>query len=143
MVRMARSRAWIAVLGVLLGGIVAVNVVGLSLSATVSQTAAKADRVERENSLLREQISKVNTRRSARAAERASLASTTTAIDPAGETALPEVAPATEALPPEAPVAESEASTAPVEPVEQAPSQARADPSNGGSAESAGGVGSP
>ena len=48
---MARSRVWIGVLGVLLGGIVAINVVGLSLSASGSQTSAKIDELIRDNSV--------------------------------------------------------------------------------------------
>ena len=50
---MARSRVWIGVLGVLLGGIVAINVYGLSLSASNSATAAKIDALERDNGVLR------------------------------------------------------------------------------------------
>jgi hypothetical protein len=50
---MTRSRLWIGVLGVLLGGIVALNVWGLSLSASSSATASKIDSLERENSVLR------------------------------------------------------------------------------------------
>ena len=50
-VGMARSRVWIGVLGVLLGGIVAMNVVGLSLSAAGSQTSAKIDELIRDNSV--------------------------------------------------------------------------------------------
>ena len=38
-VSMTRGRAWIAALGILLGGIVAINVVGLSMSASTSQMA--------------------------------------------------------------------------------------------------------
>ena len=53
---MARSRAWIAVLGVLLGGIVAVNVVGLSLSAAGSETSAKIDELIRDNSVQRSRL---------------------------------------------------------------------------------------
>jgi hypothetical protein len=49
---LTRSRAWIVVLGVLLGGIVALNVWGLSLNAASSATAAKIDQLERENSVL-------------------------------------------------------------------------------------------
>ena len=48
---MARSRVWIGVLGVLLGGIVAINVVGLSLSASGSQISAKIDELIRDNSV--------------------------------------------------------------------------------------------
>ena len=50
-VGMARSRVWIGVLGVLLGGIVAMNVVGLSLSAAGSQTSAKIDELIQDNSV--------------------------------------------------------------------------------------------
>lgn len=53
---MARSRAWIGVLGVLLAGIVAVNVIGLSLSASNSAVAAKIDAIERDNSVQRHRI---------------------------------------------------------------------------------------
>lgn len=52
-VGMARGRAWIAILSVLLGGIVAINVAGLSLSTSGSKTAAKIDALKRENSVLR------------------------------------------------------------------------------------------
>ncbi len=52
LVSMTRGRAWIAVLGVLLGGIVAINVWGLSLSASTSGTAAKIDELEQSNSVL-------------------------------------------------------------------------------------------
>ncbi len=50
---MTRSRLWIGVLGVLLGGIVALNVWGLSLTAAGSSTATKIDELQRENSVLR------------------------------------------------------------------------------------------
>jgi len=49
---LTRGRAWIALLGVLLGGIVALNVYGLSLSAQTSTTQTKVDQFERENSVL-------------------------------------------------------------------------------------------
>ncbi|MEO7198418.1 MAG: hypothetical protein ABIZ50_08090 [Solirubrobacterales bacterium] len=52
-VGMTRSRLWIGVLGVLLGGIVALNVWGLSLSAANSETAAKIDALQRDNSVFR------------------------------------------------------------------------------------------
>lgn len=48
---MARSRLWIGVLGVLLGGIVAMNVVGLSLSSSESRTASRIDELIRANSV--------------------------------------------------------------------------------------------
>jgi len=50
-VGMARSRLWIGVLGVLLGGIVAINVVGLSLSSSESRTASQVDELVRSNSV--------------------------------------------------------------------------------------------
>jgi hypothetical protein len=50
-VGMARSRVWIGVLGVLLGGIVALNVVGLSLSSSESRTASRIDDLIRANSV--------------------------------------------------------------------------------------------
>lgn len=52
-VGMTRSRVWIGVLGVLLGGIVALNVWGLGLSAGSSATAAKIDAMQRENGVRR------------------------------------------------------------------------------------------
>jgi hypothetical protein len=52
MVRMTRGRAWIAVLGVLLAGIVAVNVVTLSLSAAAGHVETNITALEEENSLL-------------------------------------------------------------------------------------------
>lgn len=53
MVRMTRGRAWIGVLGVLLAGIVAVNVVTLSLAASAGQIDRNIAALESENSLLR------------------------------------------------------------------------------------------
>ena len=58
-VRLTRSQAWIAIVGALLIGIVALNVYSLSLGAGVSSTAGVADDLERENSLLREQIGRL------------------------------------------------------------------------------------
>jgi hypothetical protein len=55
-VGMSRGRAWIVVLGLLLGGIVALNVVGLSLSAAGSATSAKIDELQKENSVYRARI---------------------------------------------------------------------------------------
>jgi hypothetical protein len=52
MVRMTRGRAWIGVLGVLLAGIVAINVVTLSLSASAGQIDRNIAALEAENSLL-------------------------------------------------------------------------------------------
>ncbi len=52
MVRLTRGRAWIAVLGVLLVGIVAVNVITLSLSAAAGHIDQNIMALEQENSLL-------------------------------------------------------------------------------------------
>jgi hypothetical protein len=52
MVRMTRGRAWIAVLGVLLVGIVAINVITLSLSAAAGGIDRNITALEEENSLL-------------------------------------------------------------------------------------------
>lgn len=57
-VGITRGRLWIALLGALLGGIVALNVWGLSLSASTSATAAKIDELERANSVQRARIAK-------------------------------------------------------------------------------------
>lgn len=53
MVRMTRGRAWIAVLGVLLVGIVALNVVTLSLAAGVGHVDRNVQALDEENSILR------------------------------------------------------------------------------------------
>ncbi len=53
MVRMTRGRAWIAVLGVLLVGIVAVNVITLSLSAAAGHIDRNVGALDSENSILR------------------------------------------------------------------------------------------
>jgi hypothetical protein len=50
---LARSRAWIVLLGLLLAGIVAINVMGLSLGAANSGIAAKIDALERDNAVQR------------------------------------------------------------------------------------------
>jgi hypothetical protein len=50
--RMTRGRAWIVVLGVLLAGIVALNVLTLSFSASASQIDQQAVVLDRENSIL-------------------------------------------------------------------------------------------
>lgn len=53
MVRMTRGRAWIAVLGVLLVGIVALNVITLSLAAGAGHVDQNVRALDEENSLLR------------------------------------------------------------------------------------------
>lgn len=59
MVRMTRGRAWIGVLGVLLAGIVAINVVTLSLSASASHVESNITALEEENPLLRARESRL------------------------------------------------------------------------------------
>jgi len=56
MVRMTRGRAWIAVLGVLLVGIVAVNVLTLSFSAAAGHIDQNITALEEENPLLRSRV---------------------------------------------------------------------------------------
>lgn len=51
-VRMTRGRAWIAVLGVLLVGIVALNVATLSFAASAGKIDAQIRTLEEENSML-------------------------------------------------------------------------------------------
>lgn len=53
MVRMTRGRAWIGVLGLLLAGIVALNVITLSLAATAGQVDQNIQALDQENSILR------------------------------------------------------------------------------------------
>ncbi|MGE5282069.1 MAG: hypothetical protein ACM3N0_07080 [Chloroflexota bacterium] len=52
-VRLTRGRAWIAVLGVLLIGIVAVNVATLSFAASAGRIEKNIEALEEENGLLR------------------------------------------------------------------------------------------
>jgi hypothetical protein len=52
-VRLTRGRAWIAVLGVLLVGIVGLNVVTLSLAASAGQVDQNVMALDEENSFLR------------------------------------------------------------------------------------------
>lgn len=53
MVRMTRGRAWIGVLGILLAGIVALNVVTLSLAAGAGHVDQNIQALDEENSYLR------------------------------------------------------------------------------------------
>jgi hypothetical protein len=57
---MTRGRLWIAVLAALLGGIVALNVWGLSLSASTSGSATKIDEFERANTVLEGKIARLS-----------------------------------------------------------------------------------
>ncbi len=52
MVRLTRGRAWIGVLGVLLAGIVALNVITLSIAATAGQIDQNIQAIDQENSIL-------------------------------------------------------------------------------------------
>ena len=58
MVRMTRSRAWIGVLGVLLAGIVTLNVLSLSYTASSGRVAARSASLERANAVLRAKLTK-------------------------------------------------------------------------------------
>jgi hypothetical protein len=53
MVRLTRGRAWIALLGVLLVGIVGLNVLTLSFAATAGQIDQNIQALDQENSILR------------------------------------------------------------------------------------------
>jgi hypothetical protein len=53
MVRLSRGRAWIGLLGVLLAGIVALNVATLSFASSSGQVDRNIQALERENGLLR------------------------------------------------------------------------------------------
>jgi hypothetical protein len=55
-VRLTRSRLWIGLLAGLLTGIVGLNVYALSLNASASKVAQSAERLARENSTLRAQL---------------------------------------------------------------------------------------
>jgi len=59
-VRMTRGRAWIAVLGVLLVGIVAINVATLSFSAAAGHIESNVQALEEENPLLRSRDAKLS-----------------------------------------------------------------------------------
>ena len=58
MQRMTRSRAWIGVLFLLLAGIVTLNVVSLSYTASAGQVAARSEALQRDNALLRAKLTK-------------------------------------------------------------------------------------
>ncbi len=52
MIRLTRGRAWIGLLGMLLAGIVALNVITLSLAATAGQVDQNIQALDQENSIL-------------------------------------------------------------------------------------------
>ena len=55
-VRLTRGRAWIGLLSVLLAGIVALNVISLSLNASQGKISQQAQILEQENSVLRARL---------------------------------------------------------------------------------------
>jgi hypothetical protein len=57
-VAMTRSRLWIGILGLLLGGIVAVQVLGLSQSALGSRNAEKIEDLQQQNNVLASRIAR-------------------------------------------------------------------------------------
>lgn len=59
-VRMTRGRAWIAVLGVLLVGIVALNVLTLSVSATQGHVERNIQALDQENPFLRSREAQIS-----------------------------------------------------------------------------------
>lgn len=54
--RIIASRAWIPVLGLMLAGIVGLNVVGMTINAKAGQASARVEALNQENSALRAQI---------------------------------------------------------------------------------------
>jgi hypothetical protein len=58
-VRLTRGRLWIGILGALLVGIVALNVIALSFSASSSAAGKQGDVLKRQNSALRAQIAEL------------------------------------------------------------------------------------
>jgi hypothetical protein len=79
-VRMTRGRAWIAVLGALLAGIVALNVVTLSFAASSSKVDENNTMLEQENSALQSRLAQVQaTKRMRHEAAVRGLAMSTTA----------------------------------------------------------------
>lgn len=57
--RMTKGRAWIAVIGVLLIGIVAINVVTVSYGAMSSRLGTEIEALQRQNSILSSQTTRV------------------------------------------------------------------------------------
>jgi hypothetical protein len=60
MVQMTRGRLWIGVLGALLAGIVALNVITLSFAATAGKVDQNIQALDRENSILRSRVAEVS-----------------------------------------------------------------------------------
>lgn len=144
--RLTRSRGWIAVVGFLLVGIVALNVYALSLNTGSSRTAAQADELRRQNSALRADIADgLSNERLQRVAARLGLivpeAGATLMLDPGGadaaaaarrlrrgEIALGSEAPVVAPAPVAAPAADPAAAADPVVAPEPAIAPAAARP---------------
>jgi hypothetical protein len=60
-VRLTRGRIWIGVLGLLLAGIVALNVITLSIAATAGHVDQNIQALDRENSILRGRDAQLST----------------------------------------------------------------------------------
>jgi hypothetical protein len=58
MLRMTRSRAWIGVLGALLAGIVTLNVLSLTYTASSGRVAARSEALARDNAVLRAKLTR-------------------------------------------------------------------------------------
>lgn len=168
-VRLTRGRLWIGALAVLLVGIVALNVMALSLNATSSKTGRQADALKRQNSALRAQLAgEVTSQKvqrlalslglvfpepgairyvepqsgdAAEAARRLRAGDLALAeIAPVAPVTTTEIAPVTEATPP--PPATEEPATEPTAPAPETPAPAQTAPT-GTPAGGGGGVASP
>ena len=89
-VRMTRGRAWIAVLGVLLTGIVALNVITLSFAASAGHVEENIQALDRENSILRSRDAQRSATERVRTEAAALGLSASTAADPGYVQAGPE-----------------------------------------------------
>ena len=81
-VRLTRGRAWIGVLGVLLAGIVALNVITLSIAATAAHVDQNIQALDRENSILRSRDAQRSSTERVRSEAAALGLSASTAEDP-------------------------------------------------------------
>ena len=89
-VRMTRGRAWIGVLGVLLAGIVALNVITLSFAASAGHVDENIQALDRENSILRSRDAQRSATERVRSEAAALGLSASTAEDPGYVQAGPE-----------------------------------------------------
>jgi hypothetical protein len=79
---MTRGRAWIGVLGVLLTGIVALNVITLSFAASAGHVDENIQALDRENSILRSRDAQRSATERVRTEAAALGLSASTAVDP-------------------------------------------------------------